>query len=58
MKHDKKIVIRICELLQEGKDINQIMTIMKFGTDKRYRDLIYKIRLRITWKTISKNYNW
>ena len=52
----EKEVIKICELLQEGYNINEI--IVKLNINSNYKNLIRDIRSRKTYKKISDNYNF
>lgn len=55
-KLDNKTVIEICELLQESNgSIDYVLKHM--NTDITY-ELIYKILIGETWKSISKDYNF
>lgn len=50
--HTKEDAITVCELLQSGKSPKQIMSVnSSFGYD-----FIMKIRRRVTWKDVSKDY--
>lgn len=52
-KYTKQDIIKVCELLQEGKTCKEIETDCKY--DLRWINAIYQ---RKHWKHISMDYNW
>lgn len=57
---DEKIVIKICELLQQGKTGKEIIKQLKIQKDQKdkYKYLISGIKRRKIWNKISEGYNW
>lgn len=51
-------VHRICKLLQDGKTYDKIIDEMHFPHDKPHRQLLVRIKNRIAWTQISKDYNF
>ena len=49
-------VHQICKLLEEEKSIKEIINIMNFPDSYYY--MIYKIKNKSRWKSISDNYNF
>lgn len=60
-EEDLTIVVKICELLQSG--LNTIEVFYQFGykaqsENKKFYCMIYDIKRRRRWESISKNYNF
>lgn len=51
-------VHHICKLLQDGKSYKDIIDEMGFPYDKPHRQLLVRIKNRIAWTQISKNYDF
>ena len=58
--YDEDKIHSICKILEKDKNIPSREIVIKvFGNyDKKYMGLVYKIRKRIRWNSISKNYNF
>lgn len=49
---------KICKMLEDGFSYDDILSEMNFPNNKSYRKLLIRIKNRIAWKEISKNYNF
>lgn len=56
------VVIEICEMLSKGYSLAKMRNVMGIDNDdkskKKFKNLVTSIRLRRSFKDISKNYNW
>lgn len=53
-----KQVRKICEYLEKDMSYDQILEKMKFPNNKSYRSLLVRIKNRVAWKSISKDYDF
>ena len=49
-------VRKVCSYLEQRKTYNEIIELMNFPNTPRYRKLLVRIKNRIAWKSISKDY--
>ena len=49
---------KVCEMLEDGKSYDEIIRDMNFPETFKYRRLLVRIKNRLAWNEISKNYSF
>lgn len=57
-KHTNEQAIQVCKLLQDGKNIDEILDIMNLPKNHESRSFVWYIYNRQTWNFISKDYDF